>query len=116
FSYPFYREFRERNQMFSNIAAIHSVVFGTHGKLGGNSDTEKVAVELVSGSYFDTLGIRPAVGRLISEGGDVIAGAPPGAVASYSWWQRRLGANPASIGETITINSTIYTLIGVAPP
>ena len=116
FSYPFYREFRERNQMFSNIAAIHSVLFGTHGRLGGNSDTEKIAVELVSGSYFDTLGIRPAVGKLISDDNDRIAGAHPVAVASYSWWQRRLGADPASIGETITINSTIYTLIGVAPP
>jgi len=116
FSYPFYREFRERNQMFSNIAAIHSVLFGTHGRLGGNSDTEKISVELVSGSYFDTLGIRPAVGKLISEDNDRIAGAHPVAVANYSWWQRRLRADPAAIGETITINSTIYTLIGVAPP
>jgi predicted permease len=116
FSYPFYREFRERNQMFSNIAAIHSVLFGTHGRLGGDSDTEKISVELVSGSYFDTLGIRPAVGKLISEDNDRIPGAHPVAVASYSWWQRRLRADPAAIGETITINSTIYTLIGVAPP
>jgi predicted permease len=115
FSYPFFREFRERNQMFSNMAAIQSVLFGTHGRLSGNSDTEKIAVELVSGSYFDTLGISPAVGQLISEDDDRIAGAHPVAVASYSWWQRRLGANPALIGQTITINSTIYTLIGVAP-
>jgi predicted permease len=116
FSYPFYREFRERNHMFSNIAAIHSVLFGTHGRVDDTLDTEKIAVELVSGSYFDTLGIRPTVGRAIREDDDRIAGAHPVAVASYSWWQRRLRANPAAIGETITINSTIYTLIGVAPP
>ena len=116
FSYPFYREFRERNHMFSNIAAIHSVLFGTHGRVDDTLDTEKIAVELVSGSYFDTLGIRPTVGRAIREDDDRIAGAHPVAVASYSWWQRRLSANPTSIGKTILINSTIYTIIGVAPP
>jgi len=116
FSYPFYREFRERNQLFSDISAVQSVLFEPHGRVGGGSEMEKIGVELVSGTYFNTLGLNAAVGRLIGDDDDRTAGAHPVAVASYAWWQRRLAANPATLGEPVTINSTVYTLIGVAPP
>jgi predicted permease len=116
FSYRFYRDFRERNRIFSQIAAVHSVLFGAHGRVGGNPNTEKIGVELVSGTYFNTLGLRPAAGRLIGEDDDRVAGGHPVAVASYAWWQRRLAGNPAFIGQTVSINSTVYAIVGVAPP
>jgi hypothetical protein len=115
FSYPFYREFRERNRIFSQLAAVHSVLFESHGRIGKDKDTEKITGELVSGTYFDTLGLHPAAGRLIGDDDDRIPGGHPVAVASYAWWQRRLAADPASIGQTVSINSTTYTIVGVAP-
>ena len=115
FSYPFYREFRERNRIFSQLAAVHSVLFESHGRIGKDKDTEKITGELVSGTYFDTLGLQPAAGRLIGDDDDRIPGGHPVAVASYAWWQRRLAADPASIGQTVSINSTTYTIVGVAP-
>ena len=56
------------------------------------------------------------VGRVLSAEDDQTPGAHPVAVASYSWWQRRLGRNPSAVGQTITIGPTVYNIIGVAPP
>ncbi len=116
FSYPFYREFRKGNRVFSDVAAIDSIIFGSHGRIGRGADFEKMNVELVSGSYFGTLGVSPVLGRALTEKDDQTPGAHPVAVASYSWWQRRFGRNPQAVGSAVTINSTIYTVIGVAPP
>lgn len=116
FSYPFYREFRKENRVFSDVAAIDSILFGSHGRVGQSTDFEKMNVELVSGSYFRTLGVTPALGRVLTDGDDRTPDAHPVAVASYSWWQRRFGRNPQAVGAPITIGSTVYTVVGVAPP
>ncbi|MBV8730011.1 MAG: ABC transporter permease, partial [Acidobacteriia bacterium] len=116
FSYAFVREFRRRNQVFSDVAAVHSIIAGSHGRVAGNAELEKINVELVSGSYFHTLGINPTLGRVFTDTDDRTPGAHPFAVASYAWWRNRLGANPSATGKTVTIGKTIYTIIGVAPP
>src|SRR5690349_16142558 len=116
FSYPFFREFRRRNEVFSDVAAIQSFPVASHGRIAGNPDLEKLNVELVSGSYFNTLGVNTVLGRPITDSDDQTPGAHPVAVASYSWWQRRLARDPSIAGKTIAIGRTVYTVIGVSPP
>ena len=116
FSYPFFREFRQKNEVFSDVAAIDSILFSIHGRVAGGANLEKVEVELVSGSYFNVLGVNPVLGRGLTDADDQTPGGHPIAVASYSWWQRRFGKDPAAVGKTVKIASTVYTLIGVAPP
>jgi predicted permease len=116
FSYPFFREFRQKNQVFSEVGAISSILFGTHGRVAGGTNLEKINVELVSGSYFNVVEVKPLLGRTLTVADDQTPGAHPVAVASYSWWQRRYGKNPGIVGKTVTFGSTVYTIIGVAPP
>jgi len=116
FSYPFFREFSRRNQVFSNVAAIQSYLLPVHCRVAGGRDIEKINAELVSGSYFRTLGVNAVLGRVLADGDDEAPGAHPIAVASYSWWQDRLAGNPSALGKTVTIGSSVYTIVGVAPP
>ncbi len=116
FSYPFFREFRQENQAYSDVAAVSSILFATHGRVAGGTNLEKIDAELVSGSFFHTLGVRPLLGRVLTDSDDQTIGGHPIAVASYSWWQKRFGKRPDVVGKTLTIGSTIYTVIGVAPP
>jgi len=116
FSYPFFREFRQKNQVFFDVAAVSSILFTTHGRVAGGANLEKIGAELVSGSYFHTFGVNPILGRTLSDADDQHPGAHPVAVASFSWWQRRMAQDPAILGKTITIGHTVYSIIGVAPP
>jgi len=116
FSYPFFREFRQKNQVFSEVAAIDSIMFSTHGRVADGANLEKINAELVSGTYFDTLGVYPVLGRVLSDADDGTPGGHPVAVASYSWWLRRFAKDANVIGKSVTIRSTAYTVIGVAPP
>jgi predicted permease len=116
FSYPFFREFRQKNQTYSDVAAVSSSLFATHGRVDGGANLEKIDAELVSGSFFHTLGVTSLLGRVLTDSDDQTIGGHPVAVASYPWWQKRFGKRPDAVGKTITIGSTIYTVIGVAPP
>ncbi len=116
FSYPFYREFRQKNKVFTDVTAVSSILFRSHGRVASRAELEKIDVELVSGTYFHTLGVNPIEGRALTDADDQTPGANPVAVASYSWWQRRLARSAAVLGTTVTIGSTVYSIIGVAPP
>ncbi|MGO8732034.1 MAG: ABC transporter permease [Terriglobia bacterium] len=116
FSYPFYREFREKNAVYSEVTAVNSIMVGSHGRVADGRDLEKVNVELVSGTFFSTLGVNPFLGRTLTTDDDQIPGAHPVAVASYSWWQRRLGKDPSAIAKPVMIGKTVYSIVGVAPP
>ena len=116
FSYRFFREFRQQNEAYSDVAAVSSILFATHGRVAGAINLEKIDAELVSGSFFPALGVRPILGRLLTDSDDQIIGGHPLAVASYSWWQKRFGKRHDIVGKTFTIGSTLYTIIGVAPP
>jgi predicted permease len=116
FSYPFYREARRRNQVFSDVAAVQSLPNRVYGVVSGTGgDPEMLDARLVSGSYFSVLGVETILGRAFTDADDQIPGGHPVAVASHAWWERRLGADPAAVGKTITIGSTVYNLIGVTP-
>jgi predicted permease len=116
FSYPFFREFRRRNQVFSEVAAIQSSFTKTHGRVAANRDLEQIDVDLVSGSYFHTLGVNTIVGRVFSDSDDATPGGHAVAIASYSWWQNRLAGARSLNDKTVTIGGTVYNIIGVAPP
>ena len=116
FSYSFFRDFRQKNQVFSDVAAIDSIMFSTHGRIASAAKLEKMNVELVSGTYFNVLGVNPFLGRVLTDADDQTPGGHPIAVASYSWWQRRFGNDSSAVGKAVTIRSVVYTLIGVAPP
>ncbi len=116
FSYHGYRDFQRNTRVFSNVAAIDSNDFRTHGHVGGGANLEKIGVELVSGTFFDTLGVRPILGRTLTDADDGAAGAHPVAVASYSWWRRRFASDPSALGTAVRIGSTVYSIIGITPP
>ncbi len=116
FSYPFYREIRQKNQVFSGVLAIQSLPSFVHGTVAGSADIEKLEAQLVSGTYFSVLGVQPVVGRIFSDADDQTPGGHPVAVVSYSWWNRRFARDPSLVGKTVTILSTVYTVVGVAPP
>jgi len=113
FSYPLYKDFAARTSAFSGVAAQSSIQFGSHISVGGGAD-EHVRIDLVSGSYFSVLEVNPAMGRVLAESDDKAAGASPVAVASYGWFQRHFGGNPAAIGQSVHIQGRDYTLVGVA--
>jgi predicted permease len=118
FSYPFFEEVRQRNEVFTDVAALLSMFWSVHGTVGGNGTTgepEQMNVQPVSGNYFGVLGVNAAIGRLLTDDDDRTNGAHPVAVVSHGWWERRLGGDPQAIGRTITIDQTAYTIIGVAP-
>src|SRR5215475_10887432 len=115
FSYPFYRDVRQRNRVFTDVAAIQSLPNNVYGVVSGTvGDPEMIHARLVSGSYFSVLGVEAALGRAFTDADDQVPRGHPVAVASHAWWERH-GADPAAVGKTITIGPTVYTLIGVAP-
>jgi len=117
YSYPFYGEMRQKNQVFSDVSAVLSLFFTKmHGAVGGSAQLEPLDVQLVSGNYFSFLGVKPILGCSFTEAENEPAGGHPVAMVSYSWWDRRVARDPAIVGKTVTLGSTVYTIIGVTPP
>ncbi len=103
--------FRDQGEVFSGLAAYSLQTF----KLGGAEEVEPVFGEVVSGNYFDVLGVKAFSGRTFLPEEDRTPGSHPVAVISHGLWRRRFGADPALIGKTITLNNQALTVIGVAP-
>lgn len=110
FSYPTYRDLRDQNSVLSGLVATAWAGVGVQWH---NEPTLEDA-ELVSGNYFDVLGVRPALGRLFVQSDDAAQEASPVAVLSYSYWQRRFGGDPHIVNQTIQINGHPFTVVGVS--
>jgi predicted permease len=115
FSYPFYRRMRQQNRVFSNMAAFFSIPNDVHGSVEGG-ESEAMHVQLVSGTYFSTLGVPALRGRMFTDADDRVEGGNPVAVVSYSWWKRRLSRDPEVLNRRLEIGSITYTIVGVSPP
>jgi predicted permease len=109
FSYPVFREFRDKNAVFSGMFAWD----GLPMSMSGGGQTERILGELVSGNFFAVLGVNPHMGRVFTEADDQSPGAHPVAVISYNFWQRRFGADPGIVGQTINLNGYPFTVVGV---
>ncbi|HSE30847.1 MAG TPA: ABC transporter permease [Pyrinomonadaceae bacterium] len=118
FSFPFYRQVRQRSQDFEDVAAVLSIPWTVHGRInvnGSSSDIQKFVVQPVSGTYFPVLGINAVHGRTLTDADDQIVGNHPVAVISNATWESRLGGSLDVVGQTITIDEVVYTIVGVAP-
>jgi macrolide transport system ATP-binding/permease protein len=111
-SYPDYVDYRERNGVFSGVAAHTTAPMA----LAETGQPAIVWGQLVSGNYFSVLGVEQALGRGFLPEEDDDFGAHPVAVLSYAAWQNRFGADPRILGRTIRINDYPFTVVGVAPP
>jgi len=111
-SYPMYQDFRDRNQVFSEMMCRYSSPM----TVGVSSHTEVVNGELVSGNYFHLLGIGPALGRVFTAQDDLHAGAHPYAVLSYAYWKSNFAGDPGVIGRVIRVDNYPLTIIGVSQP
>jgi len=110
-SFPDYLDIRDRNQVFSSYAAGRIMPMAL-SLTGANA---RIWGYLVTGNYFDTLGISPWRGRFISAADDGPSPSPV-AVISYACWQQRFGADPNIVGGNAKINGERFTIIGIAPP
>jgi predicted permease len=111
FSYPMYRDLRDNSKVFSGLAAAAPASAG----VSWNNRAEQVPLEMVSGNYFQTLGVQPAAGRLLLPGDETTDKADPVAVLSFDYWTSRL-AQAAVVGKTLLINGYPFSIVGVAAP
>lgn len=115
FSYSLYLKIKQETPEFEDLAAIQSGISNANVRRSGdNSPARPLHSEYVSGTYFDTLGIGPGLGRVLHPSDDR-AGAPPAAIMSYRAWQNYYANDPSVVGSTFTINGTPITVVGVAP-
>jgi len=105
-----YKELRDQQKTFTGVFGR----FGYAMHVGHGSRTDRVAGELVTGSYFPVLGVGAAAGRILTPEDDRQPGAHPVAVISHAFWTSRFAADPKIIGSKIVINGHPFTLIGVA--
>ena len=115
FSQPFYRYLKTSSPVFSNLVAT-SVAVSSGVNLDEGENVDRIRVELVSGNYFQVLGIQPAIGRFFAPAEDAVPDANPVVVVTWSFWQKRFAASPAIVGRTVTLNGHPFTIIGVSGP
>ena len=111
FSYPMYRDLERSQNVLTGLAGYRIV--GANTALRDEPFSGDIV--MASGSYFRTLGLSPALGRLLGPDDDATLGAGFSAVLTYSFWHARFGAESGVVGRTITVNGQLMTIVGVAP-
>jgi predicted permease len=110
-SYPDYVDFRDRNEVFSGLACYSPVTVS----MTTDEQAEQIDGLIVSGNYFDVLGLRPAQGRAFSAEEDQTPLAHAVVILGHGLWQRRFGGDPGIVGRALTLNGRAFTVVGVAP-
>ena len=111
FSYPMYKDLRDQTQVFAGMLAADKTGVG----VSWHNQAENKDAEVVSGNYFQVLGLHPAAGRLLSPQDDTAKNANPVVVLSFDYWRTRFAASPEVIGQSLLINGHAFTILGVAP-
>jgi predicted permease len=111
-SYPDYLDLRDRNRSFQSLAAF---AFGQAGLDTGENPSQVWFYE-VSGNYFDALGIRPYLGRLIHPSDEHGPGSAPYIVLTHEFWHSLFHDDRGVVGRTVHLNKHPFTILGVAPP
>jgi putative ABC transport system permease protein len=110
FSYPLYKALANNTAVFSGMLAR----FQFAASIASHGHTDRGSGELVTGNYFDVLGVRPALGRVLSPADDDVQGAHPVLVLSHAYWERHFGGDAGVLNQTILVNNTEMTIVGVA--
>lgn len=112
FSYPQYLALRDHNPVFSGLAAMspYSIALTYRGH------TERADGYVVSGNFFGTLGVKPALGRALEPSDSTSPGSAPVVVLSYAYWKSRFGGDPGVLNQGILINNKPMTVVGVIDP
>jgi len=110
FSYPMYQALRDRNQVFSGLIGRSSFP----ATLASHGEAVRATAEVVTGNFFDVLGVRPAIGRLLLPADDA-PGQDPVIVLSYAFWRDHLGADPGVLNSRVSVNNRPALVVGVAP-
>lgn len=111
FTFPLWEQIDQRQQAFSSLAVWGGNAFN----LAEGGEVELARGIFVSGEFFQTLGVQPFLGRLISEADDQ-KGCAGGVDLSYGFWQRRYGGAASILGKTITLEGHSFQVLGVTPP
>jgi predicted permease len=111
-SYPMCRDLQAQTQFFDGVFCRHPTTVNFSVGRGH----QPVLAEIVSGTYFDVLGVRPHLGRLIAQSDDVQRDAHPVVVLSYDYWTNSLGSPADIVGRKVLLNNQSMTVIGVAEP
>ncbi len=115
FSYPLYKELSAGNHSFTGLLASSEVHRTRLADANSTEITQDATAVLVSGNYFPVLGVNALFGRVISPDDEKAAGASPVAVLGYDFWKSKFAASTGVVGQTIRINNSPFTIIGVAP-
>jgi predicted permease len=108
--YPLCRDLQEQTQFFDGAFCRHP----TEVMFSAGQQPGPVGAEIISGSYFPVLGVRPELGRLIDQSDDLQPGAHPVVVLSHDYWKNNLGGAPDIVGRKVLVNNYPMTVIGVA--
>ncbi len=114
-SYQFYQDLRAHNDSFQELCAFRQGEDNVIMHVAGEPDTRVgyASVHLVSGNYFNVLGVQAAAGRVLRDSDDT-PGSAPVAVMTYGLWKNRFHLDPSILGKTVVFNGTAFTVAGVA--
>ncbi len=116
FSYPFWQSIQGKVEAFNGLCAFRQSIDRAALYMAGSRETgapEQATFHLVSGNYFDVLGVPPALGRMLQLGDERLNAAPV-AVISHDYWRNRFASDPTIIGKTALLNGTAFTIVGVS--
>jgi len=113
FPEPLFRNLENRHETFSQVFAS----FGTNAEAKGNSGTERVRIQMVSGDFFSGLEVAPLMGRVLMRADDAKGRSPAGfaAVISEGFWNRWFGRAPDVVGQKLRVDNALFTVVGVMP-
>jgi predicted permease len=112
FSYPGYVALRDGNRVLDGCIAWGGII----ASLNADAVTDIISGVIVTGNFFDVLGVTAARGRVLTPADDVAVGGHPVAVISDRLWQARFGARPDIVGHEVLLNGHRFTIVGVTPP
>jgi len=120
-AYSEYQYLRDHNEVFSHIFAADSqlpeveLTIG-NASAGSHAQADTARIRLVSGDYFETLGVSAAAGQVFTPEVDRARGGAPIAVISYAFWKQSFGLDPSILGRTIRTHNSSFEIVGVSPP
>src|SRR5260221_10192736 len=109
FSYPLYKGLAKNTTVFNGVLAR----FEFSASIASRGQTDRGSGELVTGNYFEVLGVQPAFGRVLSPADDDVQGAHPVLVLSHAYWERHFGGDSGVLNQTIVVNNNGMTLVRV---